>query len=70
MIMAAKNSMPARVQCKTKKCQQRKDCFAKANNHRQLYKNTTADLHRADSEIEAKYYRQKTRLDETILFAK
>jgi len=68
--MAAKNSVPACAQCKTKECRQGKDCFAKANNHRQLYKNTIADLHRAGSEIEAKYYRKKTRLDETILFAK
>lgn len=68
--MAAKNPMPACAKCESKECRQGKDCFAKANNHRQLYKNTIADLHRAGSTIEAKYYCDKTRLEETILFAK
>jgi uncharacterized metal-binding protein len=62
--------MPACAKCESKECRQGKDCFAKANNHRQLYKNTIADLHRAGSTIEAKYYCDKTRLEETILFAK
>jgi uncharacterized metal-binding protein len=68
--MAAKNSVLGCAQCKTKECQQGKDCFAEANNHRQLYRNNIARLHRAGSTIEAKYYCEKTRLGETILFAK
>jgi len=68
--MAAKNSVLTCARCKTKECRQGKDCFAEADNHRKLYESTIADLHRAASEIEAKYYCKKTRLDETILFAK
>ncbi len=68
--MMAKNSVPTCARCKTKECRQGKDCFAKADNHKQLYTNTMAKLHRAGSTIEAKYYCEKTRLGETSLFAK
>ena len=66
----AGNSVPTCAQCKTKECRQGKDCFAKADSHKQLYANTIAKLHKAGSTIEAKYYCEKTRLGETILFAK
>ena len=66
----ADNSVPTCAQCKTKECRQGKDCFAKADSHKQLYANTIAKLHKAGSTIEAKYYCEKTRLGETILFAK
>lgn len=68
--MVAKGSVPSCAQCKTKECRQGKDCFAKANGHRQLYKEPIAKLHKAGSTIEAKYYCEKTRLGEIILFAK
>ena len=68
--MATKNSSPACAKCETKECRQGKDCFARANSHKQLYGNATAKLHKAGTTIEAKYYCKKTRLDETILFAK
>ncbi|MBW1932291.1 MAG: DUF1847 domain-containing protein [Deltaproteobacteria bacterium] len=58
------------AQCETNECQQGKDCFAKADSHRQLYVGTTAKLHKAGSTIEAKHYCEKTRLGEIILFAK
>ena len=66
----AKNSVPACAQCQAKECRQGKDCFEKANSHSQLYKNTVAKLHKAGSAIEARYYCEKTRLGEIILFAK
>ena len=66
----AGNSVPTCAQCKTKECRQGKDCFAKADSHKQLYANIIAKLHKAGSTIEAKYYCEKTRLGETILFAK
>jgi len=62
--------MPNCAQCETKQCRQGKDCFAKADSHKQLYGNTITKLHKASSAIEAKYYCEKTRLGETILFAK
>ena len=68
--MMAKDPVPACAECKTKECRQGKDCFAKANQHRQLYKKSIAKLHKAGSAIEAKYYCEKTRLGEIILFAK
>ena len=68
--MMAEGSVPTCAQCTTKECRQGKDCFAKAGSHRQLYKNTIAKLHKAGSTIEAKYYCKKTRLGETIMFAK
>ena len=68
--MKAKDSVPTCARCKTKECRQGKDCFAKADSHRRLYRNTIAKLHKAGSTIEAKYYCEKTRLGEIILFAK
>ena len=68
--MMAENTVPTCAQCKTKECRQGKDCFAKSDSHKQLYTNTIAKLHKAGSTIEAKYYCEKTRLGETILFAK
>ena len=68
--MMAKDPVPACAECKTKDCRQGKDCFAKANQHRQLYKKSIAKLHKASSAIEARYYCEKTRLGEIILFAK
>ena len=62
---------PRCTSCETKQCRDGKDCFAIASDHRELYSdNNIADLHRAGSAIEAKYYCEKTRLGETILLAK
>ena len=68
--MLAKDPVPACAECKTKECRQGKDCFAKSNIHRQLYEESIAKLHKAGSAIEARYYCEKTRLGEIILFAK
>ena len=68
--MMAKDSVPACAECKTKECRQGKDCFAKSNIHRQLYEESIAKLHKAGSAIEARYYCEKTRFGEIILFAK
>ena len=65
-----KDSVPNCAQCEIKECRHGRDCFAKADSHKQLYGNTIAKLHKAGSTIEAKYYCEKTRLGETILFAK
>lgn len=57
--------------CEVKQCRDGKDCFPSASDHKKLYDdNNIAELHRAGSAIEAKYYCEKTRLGETILFAK
>jgi uncharacterized metal-binding protein len=62
---------PRCASCETKQCRDGKDCFTSTSDHRELYDdNNIADLHRAGSAIEAKYYCEKTRLGETILFAK
>lgn len=59
------------AQCDCKECRNGKDCFLQADNHKQLYQDSqTAELHRAASSIEGRYYGKETRLSETILFAK
>jgi len=69
-MKTTKEAVPACARCKSKQCRDGKDCFAKTDSHRQLYTNTIARLHKAGSAIEARYYCEKTRLGETILFAK
>jgi len=62
---------PRCASCEAKKCRDGKDCFPSTSDHKKLYDdNNIAELHRAGSAIEAKYYCEKTRLGETILFAK
>jgi len=57
--------------CESKECRDGKDCFSQAGNHKQLYQdNQIAELHRAASTIEGRYYGKETRLGEIILFAK
>jgi len=68
--MAAKSILPSCARCESKKCRDGKDCFAKADSHRRLYKDNIAKLHKTASAVEAKYYCEKTRLGEIILFAK
>ena len=66
-----KSILPRCSQCETKECRDGKDCFSQASNHRQLYQDRhIAELHKAASAIEARYYGKETRLGETILFAK
>jgi uncharacterized metal-binding protein len=64
--------MPPRcAQCQSKECRDGKDCFSQAGNQKQLYQNDRiAELHRAASTIEARYYGKETRLGEIILFGK
>ena len=57
--------------CENKECSNGKDCFSQASNHKQLYQDShIAELHKAASAIEGRYYGKETRLGETVLFAK
>ena len=59
------------ARCEIKKCCDGEDCFSKASDHKRLYAGAgIGELHNAASTIEARYYGKKTRLSETILFAK
>ena len=59
------------AQCESKECRNGKDCFLQADNHKQLYQdNQIAELHRAASSVEGRYYGKETRFGEIILFAK
>ena len=63
--------IPRCGRCEGKECRGGKDCFSQADNHRQLYQDRRiAELHRAASAIEGRYYGKETRLGEIILFAK
>jgi len=66
-----KSISPQCAQCEGKECRDGRDCFSQGNNHRQLYQdNHIAELHRAASAVEARYYGKETRLGEVILLAK
>jgi uncharacterized metal-binding protein len=66
-----KGTFPLCVRCENKECRNGKDCFSQADNHKQLYQDElTAELHKAASAIEGRYYGKETRLSEIILFAK
>ena len=66
-----KSINPRCGRCESKECQDGKDCFSQAGNHKQLYQDDQiAELHRAASAIEGRYYGKETRLGEIILFAK
>jgi len=66
-----KSISPRCGRCESKECRDGKDCFSQAGNHKQLYQDgRIAELHKAASEIEARYYGKETRLGEIILFAK
>ena len=64
------DSVPNCSCCETKRCREGEDCFAKADEHLELYKNEIAKLHKAGSAIEARHYCKKTRFEEIVLFAK
>ena len=66
-----KGTFPLCGLCENKECHNGKDCFSQADNHRQLYQDKlTAELHKAASAVEGRYYVRETRLSEIILFAK
>ncbi len=66
-----KSMSPHCGRCESKECRDGKDCFSQTSNHRQLYQvSHTAELHKAASAIEGRYYGKETRLGEIILFAK
>jgi len=66
-----KTISPRCAQCESKECRDGRDCFSKDGNHRQLYQDSDiAELHRAASAIEARFYKKETRLGEVILLAK
>lgn len=61
---------PRCSRCNSKECRDGKDCFSKADDHKQLYHDEKiAELHRVASAIEGRYYSSRTRLGEIILFA-
>jgi len=66
-----KKIVPRCGRCESKECRNGKDCFSQASNHKQLYHqdNEIAELHKAASAIEGRYYGKETRLGEIILFA-
>lgn len=65
------NKYPLCGRCESKECRDGKDCFSQADNHKRLYQDSQiAELHRAASAIEGRYYGKETRLGEIILFAK
>jgi uncharacterized metal-binding protein len=62
---------PHCARCESKECHDGKDCFSKGSNHKQLYQDSDiAELHRAASAIEARYYGKEARLGEVVLLAK
>lgn len=62
---------PRCARCESKECRDGKDCFSQAENHKQLYQDEQiAELHKAASAVEGRYYGKETRLGEIILFAK
>ena len=66
-----KSISPRCGRCESKECRDGKDCFSQASNHKQLYQDShIAQLHRAASAIEGRYYGKETRLGEIMLFAK
>ncbi len=66
-----KSMSPHCGRCESKECGDGKDCFSQTSNHRQLYQDShIAELHKAASAIEGRYYGKETRLGEIILFAK
>ena len=66
-----KSMSPHCGRCESKECRDGKDCFSQTSNHKQLYQdNHIAELHKAASTIEGRYYGKETRLGEIILFAK
>ncbi|MFH1941072.1 MAG: DUF1847 domain-containing protein [bacterium] len=56
--------------CHKKKCDEGKDCSGQADEILQMYEGENLKLATAASKIESKYYMQKTRLEEIILFSK
>ena len=66
-----KSMSPHCGRCESKECRDGKDCFSQTSHHRQLYQDShIAELHKAASAIEGRYYGKETRLGEIILFAK
>ncbi len=66
-----KSIKPQCGQCESKACRDGGDCFSQADEHKKLYQDDQiAQLHRAASEVEGRYYGSQTRLGEIILFAK
>jgi len=62
--------VPRCGRCESKECRNGKDCFSQTSNHKQLYQDSQmAELHKAASAIEGRYYGKETRLGEVVLFA-
>ena len=66
----AEKKVPVCDLCGNKDCVHGKDCFDSAQVNLAEYSGDNLTLARTASEIEARYYMQKTRLEEVILFSK
>jgi len=65
------DKLPHCARCDNKECRNGKDCFSLARKHAELYDDgEIGRLHGAAAVIEAKHYGRKTRLAETIEFAR
>lgn len=56
--------------CQDKDCFSGKDCLKNGERIKKLYTNNDINLLEASSAIEARYYMEKTRIEELILFSK
>jgi len=56
--------------CTKKDCFNGKDCLENREEIKELYREGESDLLKASSAIEARYYMEKTRIEEVILFSK
>lgn len=56
--------------CTKKDCFNGKDCLENREEIKELYRDEEIDLLKASSAIEARYYMEKTRIEEVILFSK
>ncbi|HII84513.1 MAG TPA: DUF1847 domain-containing protein [Methanobacterium subterraneum] len=56
--------------CTKKDCFKGKDCLENREEIKELYREGEIDLLKASSAIEARYYMEKTRIEEVILFSK
>lgn len=55
--------------CKKKECREDKDCYGQSEQILQMYTENNLKLARAASKIEGRYYMEKSRLEEIMLFS-
>lgn len=70
MTEKKEKTIPVCDRCEKKDCVEGKDCFDSAAVNLAEYSGSSLNLARNASEIEARYYMKKTRLEEVILFSR